>query len=146
MGHREDMVMSKISKASAVAILLATGALAGGIYPYSYFAILPVLIAATYTIARIVHIELSWAAVYAGIVGFVYELTYENVYRLLHIAFGVSIGSTGWELGVFWLSASWILVSLVVAALYNLRVEAQSQQEKRKKKEKKKKEEDRVCF
>ncbi|MEM4439484.1 MAG: hypothetical protein QW680_12740 [Pyrobaculum sp.] len=137
--------MSKISKTSAVALLLATGAAMGAIYPLSYFAILPVLVAATYTIARITHIELPWAAVHAGIVGFVYELTYENVYRLLHIAFGVSIGSTGWELGVFWLSASWILVSLVVAALYNMRIESQ-QQEKRKKKEKKKKEEDRVCF
>ncbi|MEM4847528.1 MAG: hypothetical protein QW794_07215 [Thermosphaera sp.] len=138
--------MSKISKASAVAILLATGALAGGIYPYSYFAILPVLIAATYTIARIVHIELPWAAVYAGVLGFVYELTYENIYRLLHIAFGVTASSTGWELGAFWLSASWILVSLVFAALYNLRAETQYQQQEKKKKEKKKKEEDRVCF
>lgn len=138
--------MSKISKTSALAILLATGAVMGAIYPLSYFAILPVLVAATFTIARITHIELPWAAVHAGIAGFVWELAYETILRQLHIAFGVTVSSTGWELGVFWLSAVWLIASLVVAALYNLRVEAQSQQQEKKKKEKKKKEEDRVCF
>ncbi|MEM4964810.1 MAG: hypothetical protein QXT13_11765, partial [Pyrobaculum sp.] len=61
------MVMSKISRASAVAILLATGALMGAIYPLSYFAILPVLVAFTIAIMYITRVEFVWAAVHAGV-------------------------------------------------------------------------------
>ncbi|MEM4964983.1 MAG: hypothetical protein QXT13_12630 [Pyrobaculum sp.] len=139
------MVIDRAGRTFALAILLATGAVMGAIYPLSYFAILPVLVAFTIAIMYITRVEFVWAAVHAGVLGFVWELAYETILRQLYIAFGVSIGSTGWELGAFWLSAVWLIASLVVATLYNLRIEAQSQQEK-KKKEKKKKEEDRVCF